>query len=244
MDNQASNRGRSSLPSVTADTTNSVKLTDSAPTLTVVASSKLSEDYIHSSSMLASASATSPLASFLNSSGQSEALLIHDNGKLCHLLREPLSGTGWNIVGIGAQIETIVGASSNSMATVGRDKSIWISNAGHWNSVPPLPGDNPALSACQDGTFFGTSSRQDGQCLLHQYDPISAAFTEVGLTPYSTPPVGGAGNLWTVDSGYVFSNTTNPIDLSGGNWRSVVLADWRNQGGTPGAVFVTADKSV
>jgi hypothetical protein len=58
------------------------------------------------------------LASFLNSSGQSEALLIHDDGELCHLLREPLSRTDWNIVGIGAQIDTIIVASSNSMATL------------------------------------------------------------------------------------------------------------------------------
>src|ERR1700733_6047296 len=145
MHDEAINRGRSSSPSgnVTADTTISAKLTDVTPTYTVVASSKLSEDYIHSSSMLASASATSPLASFLNSSGQSEALLIHDDGELCHFLPESLSATGWNIVGIGSQIETIIAASSNSMATVGQDNSIWISNAGHWNSVPPLPGNNP-----------------------------------------------------------------------------------------------------
>jgi hypothetical protein len=242
MDNQASNRGRSSLPSVTADTTISVKLTDSATTYTVVASSKLSEDYIHSSSMLASASATSPLASFLNSSGQSEALLIHDNGELCHLLREPLSGTGWNVVGIGAQIETIIGASSNSMATVGVDESIWISNAGHWNSVPPPPGKTPAFSACQEGTFFATSSH-DGQSVLYQYDPTSAAFREVGPIPYSTPPVGRVGYLWTVGvGGMVLYNKTSPMDPS--NWFPLSYGAWERRGDIPGAVFVTTDNSV
>ena len=245
MKNETMNRGRNSSPSgnATADTAISGTLTDAAPTYTVIASSKLSEDYIHSSSMLASASATSPLASFLNSSGQSEALLIHDNGELCHLLREPLSGTGWNIVGIGAQIEKIVGASSNSMATVGRDESIWISNAGHWNSVPPLPGNDPALSACQEGTFFGTSSRHDGQSVLYQYDPISAVFTEVGQIPYSTPPVGRVGNLWTVGvGGMVLNNTSSSIDPS--NWFPVSYGAWESRGDTPGAVFVATDNSV
>src|ERR1700710_579303 len=157
MHNEATNRSRNSSlsGSTTAGTTISASLSEATPTYSIVASSKLSEDYIHSAAMLASASATSPLASFLNSTGQSEALLIHDDGELCHLLREPLSGTGWNIVGIGAQIDTIIAASSNSMATVGQDNSIWISNAGHWNLIPSLPGDNQSLSACQDGTFFG-----------------------------------------------------------------------------------------
>jgi hypothetical protein len=186
-----------------------VPASGATPTYSVVASSKLSEDYIHSATMQASSSSSTiqPLASFLNSSGQSEALLIHDDGELCHLLREPLSGTGWNIVGIGAQIDTIIAASSNSMATVGQDNSIWISNAGHWNSVPPLPGNNQSLSACQDGTFFGTSS-QGGQYVLYQYDPVGAGFTEVSTIPYSTPPVGSAGNLWAVDSGARFYTTT------------------------------------
>ena len=244
MENPTSNRGRNSSPSgsVKADTAISAKLTDPAPTYTVVASSKLSEDYIHSAAMLASASATSPLASFLNSSGQSEALLIHDDGELCHLLREPLSGTGWNIVGIGAQIETIIGASSNSVATVGQDNSIWISNSGHWNSVPPLPGDNQLLSACQDGTFFGTSSQQD-QYALYQYDPVGAVFTEVSTILYSTPPVGSVGNLWTVDSeGNVYSNITNPIDPN--SWFPTSYGAWQDNGDIPGAVFVATDGSV
>jgi hypothetical protein len=213
------------------------------PTYSVVASSKLSEDYIHAASMLASASAPSPLASFLNSTGQSEALLIHDDGELCHLLREPLSGTGWNIVGIGAQIDTIIAASSNSMATVGQDNSIWISNAGHWNLVPSLPGDNQSLSACQDGTFFGTSSQGD-QSVLYQYDPISAAFIEVSQIPYSTPPVGIAGNLWAVDSqGNVIYNNTNPVD-AGIDWTQIDAEIWLNEGDIPGSVFVAPDSSV
>ena len=193
--------------------------------------------------MLASASATSPLASFLNSSGQSEALLIHDDGELCHLLREPLSGTGWNIVGIGAQIETIVGASSNSMATIGQDNSIWISNAGHWNSVP-LPGNKPAVSACQDGTFFGTSSREDGQSLLYQYDPVGAVFTEVSTIPYSVPPVGRVGDLWTVGVGGMVLNNTSSSIANPSDWFPVSYGGWESRKDIPGAVFVATDNSV
>jgi len=245
MHNEATNRSRNSSPSgsTTAGTTISASLSEATPTYSIVASSKLSEDYIHSAAMLASASATSPLASFLNSTGQSEALLIHDDGELCHLLREPLSGTGWNIVGIGAQIDTIIAASSNSMATVGQDNSIWISNAGHWNLIPSLPGDNQSLSACQDGTFFGTSIQQD-QYALFQYDPVGAVFNEVSTIPYSTPPVGITGNLWTVDpQGNVLYNNTNPLN-AGIDWSQIDAELWLNDGDIPGSVFVAPDSSV
>jgi hypothetical protein len=209
-----------------------------SPTYTLTAASKLSEDYIHSSAILASSTAVSPLASFLNSSGQSEALLIHNSGELCHLMREPLSSTGWNTVGIGAQVDTIIAANSNNLAILGHDESIWISNAGHWNPLGSLPGGNPALSACQDGTIYGTCD-QGGQYMLYQYDPVQVAFIEVGAIPYSAPPVGSAGNLWTLDDGgNVLSNTSNPLDPSG-PWMPANAG--LNEGDTPEAIFISSD---
>jgi hypothetical protein len=84
------------------------------PTYTLAYNTQLTEDYIHAESILASSTAASPLARFVNASGQSEALVIHDDGELCHLQREPLSNSGWNIVGVGAEVTTIATANSGS----------------------------------------------------------------------------------------------------------------------------------
>jgi hypothetical protein len=65
-------------------------------TYTLTHSSMLAEDYLHTDSILASATASKPLATFLNSQGQSEALVVYEDGELCHLQREPLSSSGWN----------------------------------------------------------------------------------------------------------------------------------------------------
>jgi hypothetical protein len=69
---------------------------------------------------------------------------------------EPLSGTGWNIVGIGAQIASIAAANSNSLAIFGNDQNIWVSNAGHWNPVSGLSGGHQSISALNDGTIYAT----------------------------------------------------------------------------------------
>jgi hypothetical protein len=218
------------------------------PVYTLTATSSLTEDYIHSAVMQASSSSstTQPLATFLNSSGQSEALLITDtasgSNELCHLMREPLSSTGWNIVGIGAQVASITASNSNNVAILGVDESIWISNAGHWNPLPSLPGGSPSLSACQDGVIYATCD-QGGQYVLYQYDATNAAFTEVGTIPYAAPPVGSAGNLWTIDdSGDVLYNTSNPLDL-GIDWAPADLSTL-DPADSPASVFMAMDGSV
>src|ERR1700677_1621157 len=93
---------------------------------------KLTEDYMHAASILAASGATQPLACFLNSQNQSEALLIADNGsstELCHVFREPLSSSGWNFVGIGAQVSSILAANSSSVWMIDNDATIWMTNA-------------------------------------------------------------------------------------------------------------------
>ena len=82
---------------------------------TLTYNTQLTEDFIHAESILASSTAANPIATFLNSSNQSEALVIHDDGELCHLQREPLSSSGWNIIGIGAQVATISAANSGNV---------------------------------------------------------------------------------------------------------------------------------
>ncbi len=102
-------------------------------TYTLTYNTKLTEDFIHSDSILASPTAATPLATFVNANGQSEALVIKDTGELCHLQREPLSSSGWNIFGIGAEGQSVAAANSGNVWITDVEESIWQSNAGQWN---------------------------------------------------------------------------------------------------------------
>jgi hypothetical protein len=54
----------------------------SKPTYSLIGSSMLTEDYIHTDSILASSAAPAPLATFLNRQGQSEVLVVYEDGGL------------------------------------------------------------------------------------------------------------------------------------------------------------------
>ena len=213
---------------------------------TLTYSTKLSEDYIHSASIFASAGASQPLATFLNSSGQSEALVIYPENsaaELCHLMREPLSNTGWNFVGIGAEVQSIAAANSNSLAILGVDESIWVSNAGHWNPISGITGGQPSISALTDGTIFATTDQGNGQYVLYQYDVVADNLSLIGQIPYAAPPVGWAGNLYTLDGvGEVLYNTSNPINADTGEWQVIDTEDLNND--VAQSIFVTTDSSV
>ena len=203
-------------------------------TYTLNCNCKLTEDYIHTQDILASSTASQPLATFLNSQNQSEALVVHDDGELCHLLREPLSSSGWNIVGIGAQVATIGAADSGTVWIIDNDQNIWMSNTGHWNLIQNLPGGNQQISVLNDGTIYGTAQQGD-QSVLYAYDPDSASFVEQQLVPYSAPPVGSTGNLWSIDDNGAIVTSAG---LEG--W-----TEFQNQpDGTPQEIFVTPDQTV
>jgi hypothetical protein len=213
---------------------------------TLTYSTKLSEDYLHSASIFASSGAAQPLATFLNSSGQSEALLINQEGsatELCHLMREPLSNTGWNFVGINAQVASIAAANSNSLAILGNDENIWVSNAGHWNPISGITGGQPAISALTDGTILVTTYQGQDQYVLYQYDVVSDNLTALGDIVYAAPPVGWAGNLYTLDEdGDVLYNASVPIDPTTTAWQPLDMEDLGDD--TAVSVFVTLDNAV
>ena len=201
---------------------------------TLTYNTQLTEDFIHAESILASSTAANPIATFLNSSNQSEALVIHDDGELCHLQREPLSSSGWNIIGIGAQVATISAANSGNVWITDYDQNIWMSNAGHWNLIQNLPGGNQQISVLTDGTIYGTA-QQNGQYVLYAYDPGSASFVQQQLVLYSTSPVGSTGNLWSIDD-------NSAIVATDGVEGWTVFQSQPNN--TPEQMFVSADQAV
>ncbi|MGO9935342.1 MAG: hypothetical protein ACLPV8_26490, partial [Steroidobacteraceae bacterium] len=205
----------------------------SAYTLTY--SSKLTEDFVHAESILASPTAPSPLATFVNPSGQSEALVIHDDGELCHLQREPLSSSGWNIFGIGAQVQSIAAANSGTVWIMDAGLNFWQSNAGHWNFIGGVIGGDLDISVGRDGTVYAVTS-QNGIFHLFTYDAATAAFSDTGVVPIDQAPVGSPGSLWGL------SNNTVMTSTSPGQWTEA--PGTFDTGDTPSYVSVGIDGSV
>jgi hypothetical protein len=132
-------------------------LSMSKPVYSLSYSSMLTEDCIHTDSILASAKATAPLATFLNGQGQSEALVVFDDGELCHLQREPLSSSGWNFNGIGYKIGSMTAANRGSVWMMDEDHAIWMTNAGHWNELGGQPVGDVSISAGLICNYFISS---------------------------------------------------------------------------------------
>lgn len=228
----------------------SVERKPTMPTYNLTYNSTLTEDFIHTDYILASATTPNSIAAFLNSSNQSEALVIHAaegdtvGGEVCHLQREPLSSSGWNVIGIGAQVETIMAADSGTVWITDADQTIWMSNAGHWNQIQNLNGGRQELAIDTNGTVYATVENGD-TFTQYTYDPVAGQFSSPTPVNYQTPPVGtNPNNLWVIDGGVVYNNNTPPMygwepfeaDIpDGGNPQQLFCS-------TDGAIWVLTDK--
>ena len=181
----------------------------SKPTYTLTCSSMLTEDYIHTDSILASSSAPAPLATFLNGQGQSEALVVFEDGELCHLQREPLSSSGWNFCGIDAEVDRITAADRGSVWMITHEQEVWMTNTGHWNSIGEAPGGELTISAGNDGTIYAVANR-DRNFHLFTFDVASASFIDQGIVPIRYAPGGMPDSLWSLADGKLLTNSYGP----------------------------------
>jgi RHS repeat-associated protein len=210
-------------------------------TYSLAFNSKLTEDYVHGDSILASSSATAPLATFVNAQGQSEALLIQEDGELCHLQREPLSSTGWNIYGIGAVVEAIAAASSGNVWITDTSEDIWQSNAGNWNLIGNVNAGLSGISVGRDGTVYAVGQASDQTFHLFTFDPTAAAFQDNGVTSIIGAPVGNSGSLWALANGpQVFMNGPNAWTQAPGSFHLGDVPNHVNVG-NDGSVWVLCE---
>jgi hypothetical protein len=126
------------------------------PTLSV--DSQLMQDYLQSTGILVSTSASPSVAAFQNNDGDSEAVVIDVNGNLQHVCREPLSDSGWNMYGLGAGFRWIAPVDAATLWALGlTDVNFWQNNQGRWTQFQlPLPNGRAALelSVGIDGTVW------------------------------------------------------------------------------------------
>jgi hypothetical protein len=154
------------------------------PQRTLNIDSPLIEDYLHTDDILVDQSQPQPVAVFLNSEQETEALVINKEGELCHVYREPLSDSGWNIYGLGASLSTIAVVNSGTFWAIGAsDGSLWQNNIGRWMQAPGLPGGAIAASV---------SAGPDGNVSV--VEPVS---------------IWVAGTQYNLDSGAGLSLTSN-----------------------------------
>lgn len=223
---------------------------------TLTFDSQLIEDFLHTADVLIDTTAERPMATFLNRDGQTEALVICQLGQasdgLYHVCREPLSDSGWNIFGLGAQAYAIAAVDSNLAWAIGTDRQIWRVEAGRWNLAPQLPSRAllPALtfpnlylplSVGIDGAVWAIDSNGN----LYQFnaagnDGVGAWQAAPGAPPLTAAPVGAAGSLWGLSAGGIVRQTTttweavswpgiSPVQLGAGSDGSVWGLDQSGQ---------------
>jgi hypothetical protein len=179
-------------------------------------SSMLTEDFIHTDAITASNKATvkAPLATFLNGKKQSEALLIYEDGELCHLQREPLSSSGWNFNGINCLIQWIRAGDRGSVVIFDRTESAWMTIAGHWSLLPGVPGGASKYSFGLDGTLYVIALLSSDEHLF-VFDPTENVYRDTGIVPIQLPPVGNPDQLFSLADGQLW--------VFAGSWRKVAL---------------------
>jgi len=199
--------------------------------------SQLIEGFLQTSDILVDdpARAPRPMDIFTNAGGQSEALVIQQ-GQVVQICREPLSDSGWNMVGLGAGVDYIAGIDSASAYAVDTGYGMWQNTLGKWTPVAPLPGgaQPEGISTTNDGSVLAVDDT--GQ--LYQLDSAADVWQLVPNAPsFIDPPVGSSvDSLWaTSESG---SSLSNLVDLQ----TSVAYA--APAGVTLGEVAVGLDGSV
>ena len=206
------------------------------PQRTLNIDSRLIEDYLHTDDILVDQSQPQPVAVFLNSEQETEALVINKAGELCHIYREPLSDSGWNIYGLGASLSSIAVVNSGTFWAIGAcDGSLWQNNIGRWMQAPGLPGGAIAasVSAGPDGNVWAIGFGG----ALYQYSQSGGEWQVVdGVPSLSSCPVGVASSLWAVDS-----SDLNIVSNASGSWQTIGMLP---NGDMPSQLAAGSDGSV
>lgn len=154
----------------------------------------------------------SPLAVYQNGNGASEALVICQGGELCHLVREPLSSSGWNVYGVGARLASVALIDCSTAYAVGNNDSaqqqgfVRTLNKGVWgtsNVAYTIWG----LYKGWDGTIWANASQGSQSLILTLVDGAwQTAATLNSGAPSVASIAGSADDWWLVD---IMGNVTN-----------------------------------
>lgn len=190
-------------------------------TYTLSYDSQLIDECLMTMGIAADPSQVSPLAVYQNGNGASEALVIHQGGELCHVVREPLSSSGWNVYGVGARLASAALVDGSTAYAVGNnDQSqqqgfVRTLNKGVWGTAE-VAYVVAGLYQGWDGTIWAEAGQGFEQWLILQL--VDGAWqTAATLTPGGPAIVsitGSAGNWWLVDAaGDVTNYAQNPQTL-------------------------------
>lgn len=195
-------------------------ISSSVQTLTLTADSQLMQDYLQSTGILVSTSASPAVAAFQNNDGDSEAVVIDVNGNLQHVCREALSDSGWNMYGLGAGFRAIAPVDSATLWAIGLiDDAFWQNNHGRWTQFQiPLPSGATAMqiSAGTDGTIW-TLDDQGNAYAMGSSLSTGSAWSALNGPALKHPPTGAGNACWAID------NNGAVINWNGAQWSTVAL---------------------
>jgi hypothetical protein len=221
---------------------------------------QLIEDYLFTNSVLVDSTLSSPLSVFTNAKGDSEALIIHaQDHQVYHVAREARSPTGWNLVGLGAELTWIAAVDAHTAWALGSDFGVWRIQNGLWTRIADLPNSiQPRGLSVDRGGNAWVAAIVSNEIALYQYQP-QGEWQQVEGTAGLYPPKGLPAKLWSHnDSGDFYTNASGTwqkgaprlppggvldldVDLEGNVWAidpnrvlyKLVAGDWEQIPGTP-----------
>jgi hypothetical protein len=144
----------------------------------------------------------SPLAVFQNKNGESEVLVIHQDTELYHVAREPLSKSGWNMYGVGAQLASAVLMDGSTAYAIGNNDGqglLRTLNHGHWE-VTEVPFTVGSLFNGWDGTVWAYGASGPNTVILQLSNGNwQTCATLPAASPNLSNIAGSAGDVWVVD---------------------------------------------
>jgi hypothetical protein len=145
---------------------------------------------------------------FTNAKGDSEALIIHvQDHQVYHVARESRSPTGWNLVGLGAELTWIAAVDAHTAWALGSDFGVWRIQNGLWTRIADLPNsiEPRGLSVDRGGNAW-VAAIVSNAIALYQYQPQGEWQLAEG-TAGLYPPKGYPGKLWSYnDIGDFYTN--------------------------------------
>src|SRR5215831_15292851 len=191
---------------------------------TLTYDSQLIDEALMTAGIAIASDQVSPLAVLQNQNGDSEALVIHQDTELYHVVREPLSQSGWNMYGVGARLISAALVSASRAYAIGNYDSglnptaeqgiIRTLTNGHWDEATVQFNVNTLFSGW-DGTVWAYANigLQPVICQLSNGSwQTVVKLSEFSATVFSV--AGSADDFWVVDAeGNMTNYASNPQTL-------------------------------
>lgn len=195
--------------------------------------SQLIQDQLQSEGILLDLGAAPAVGTLLDAAGNTEAVVVGQDGVVSHVCREPASDSGWNYFGLGAAFASVAAVDAATVLALGVTDGgtrVWRADGGRWSTTTPaLAGGAPpsALSVGRDRTVWAVDDA--GGLYVQGGAPTQTAPALAAAAPATCLDATGLLHLFALDTGGAL--WTLPQQPGSGAWGA-----WTTLGG-PGAAL-------